>query len=293
MSIISLGYLVFEASDLAAWSKFSEDVLGLMPAEGGGPGLRYRIDEQAWRIAFTEGARDDVSLAGFEVANKAGLEAVREKLIEGGVEVTQGTSSLCAERGVAELISCVDPDGLVVEIYYGATFVPEVPFRSKAGVRRFVTGTQGLGHIVLSTTRVDELRRFYQDLLGFSLSDIINMGFPDGATVRVEFYFCNPRHHTLALAPMPFPKRVLHFMLQVEEFDDVGFALDRVLKGGATLANSLGRHTNDQMVSFYVRTPSGFDIEYGWGGLAIDPENWRVASYDKPSSWGHAFLGER
>ena len=29
---------------------------------------------------------------------------------------------------------------------------------------------------------------------------------------------------------------------------------------------TLGTHTNDRMTSFYVRTPSGFEIEYGFGG---------------------------
>ena len=35
---------------------------------------------------------------------------------------------------------------------------------------------------------------------------------------------------------------------------------------------SLGRHTNDEMISFYLRTPSGFDIEYGFGGKTVDAD---------------------
>ena len=27
--------------------------------------------------------------------------------------------------------------------------------------------------------------------------------------------------------------------------------------------STLGRHSNDQMVSFYMSTPSGFEVEYG------------------------------
>jgi hypothetical protein len=36
-----------------------------------------------------------------------------------------------------------------------------------------------------------------------------------------------------------------------------------------------------------MQTPSGFDIEYGFGGLQIDDETWQTTSYDKPSIWGH------
>ena len=41
---------------------------------------------------------------------------------------------------------------------------------------------------------------------------------------------------------------------------------------------SLGRHTNDLMTSFYVRTPSGFEIEYGTGGIVVDDDTWTVGS---------------
>lgn len=50
---------------------------------------------------------------------------------------------------------------------------------------------------------------------------------------------------------------------------------------------TLGRHTNDQMVSFYVRTPAGFDIEYGWGATEVDEQTWSVAKYSRTSVWGH------
>lgn len=41
------------------------------------------------------------------------------------------------------------------------------------------------------------------------------------------------------------------------------------------------------MVSFYARTPSGFEVEFGWGGLPVDSATWRVARHEKMSSWGH------
>jgi hypothetical protein len=59
------------------------------------------------------------------------------------------------------------------------------------------------------------------------------------------------------------------------------------MKSGATLATTLGRHTNDQMVSFYVITPSGFEVEYGWGGRLIDDSVWQVQRHDRGALWGH------
>jgi hypothetical protein len=41
------------------------------------------------------------------------------------------------------------------------------------------------------------------------------------------------------------------------------------------------------MISFYGATPSGFLVEFGWGGVKVDQSNWQVRSYDKFSEWGH------
>jgi extradiol dioxygenase len=40
------------------------------------------------------------------------------------------------------------------------------------------------------------------------------------------------------------------------------------------------------MVSFYVRTPSGFDIEYGWGAVTVDDDH-TATVMNASSIWGH------
>ena len=284
MSIGSLGYLGLTVKDPDAFAAFATGVLGLMPGEAP---ARYRLDEAAWRIAVEPGEADDVAFVGFEVAGPAELEAMRQRLAGAGVAVDNGDPDLLAERGVVGLIRCQDPDGLPVEIFYGPTLRTETPFASPVGVAGFVTGAQGLGHIVLATGTMDQARAFYQDLLGFRLSDIISMRFGPQFSFDMEFFHCNPRHHTLALMPVPAPKRLHHFMIQVPTLDAVGFALERAEAAGAPITASLGRHTNDQMVSFYARTPAGFEVEFGYGALEVDDTVWRVSRHDKPSSWGH------
>ena len=77
-------------------------------------------------------------------------------------------------------------------------------------------------------------------------------------------------------------------MLQVVSLDDVGIAHDMRADRGIPLSMTLGRHTNDRMFSFYVRTPSGFEVEYGWGADTVDNEDeWVVTHMRSPSIWGH------
>ncbi|HLY79119.1 MAG TPA: VOC family protein [Caulobacteraceae bacterium] len=287
MSIGSLGYLGFQVKDADAWETFATGVLGLMPGEAAGAARRYRLDDLAWRIAVEPGEADDLAYVGFEVAGPAELEAVRARLSDGGIAVGNGDPELLTERGVLGLISCQDPDGLPVEVFYGPTLRTETPFASPAGVAAFVTGDQGLGHIVLATRDMAAARRFYQDILGFRLSDVIRMRVGPQFSFDMEFFHCNPRHHTLALMPIPMPKRLHHFMIQVPTLDAVGFALERATAAAAPITASLGRHTNDQMVSFYSRTPAGFEVEFGQGAIEVDDATWRVGRHDKPSSWGH------
>jgi len=258
-----------------------------MPGEAASGGARFRLDDLAWRIAVEPGEADDVAYVGFEVAGPTELAAVRARLAEGGVAVSDGDAQRIAERGVLGLICCQDPDGLPVEVFYGPTLRTEAPFASPAGVAAFVTGDQGLGHIVLATRDIAAARRFYQDLLGFRLSDIIRMRMGGQSSFEMEFFHCNPRHHTLALMPLPLPKRLHHFMVQVPTLDAVGYALERAEAAGAPITAGLGRHTNDHMVSFYARTPAGFEVEFGFGALEVDDATWRVTRHDKPSSWGH------
>ena len=97
---------------------------------------------------------------------------------------------------------------------------------------------------------------------------------------------CNRRHHSLALVAAPEPT-LYHFMLEALTLDDVGYTLDRHTETDTPLSTGLGKHTNDHMVSFYSISPSGFEVEFGFGGLLIDDATWTVSQITKPSLWGH------
>ncbi|MEQ9143984.1 MAG: VOC family protein [Parvibaculaceae bacterium] len=287
MSIASLGYIGFEVSDTAAWKNFLEDFLGLMRAAEDNKQLAYRMDERAARIFLLSGDRNDIALIGLETPDFDAFEKMKASLLARGIPFTNGDSSLRARRHVTDLIRLKDPAGLDVEIYYGPTEQTNLPFNSPAGVSAFCTGEQGAGHVVLASDDIDTVRAFYVDVLGFRLSDTIGMKLAPEIAVTLEFYHCNPRHHTLALAGMPAPRRLHHFMVEMASLDDVGFALDRMGACGIRQRTTLGKHTNDQMVSFYAETPSGFDVEVGCAGIPVLEETWRVAHHEAASMWGH------
>lgn len=289
MSVKNLGYLGFGVKDVQAWRTCLAGKLGLMEASYIDGNAFFRMDSRAWRIAVHPSEDDDLAYTGYEVANAEVLAQMTERLRQAGVAVTLGDAALAKRRGVVDLISFSDPFGLIVELYYGATEVFEQPFVSTTGVSGFLTGNQGLGHIVRCVPDALKTLEFYTRVLGFEMSDIVDLTLGPDMKIPLYFLHCNERHHTLAIAAIPVPKKIHHFMLETLSMDDVGFAYDR-LGSDNVITTTLGKHTNDHMFSFYSKTPSGIEVEFGWGARTVDG-TWAVTRHNNVSIWGHKPVG--
>ena len=289
--IRSLGYLRIESADVGAWREFGVRALGMVEGRGPEAGAVYlRMDDFPARLVIVPGERERLLASGWEVPGESDLAKVGRALEEAGVAVKAGTAAELAERRVAQLLRFDDPAGNALEVFSGAA-LEHRPAVSPYG-NRFVTGFLGLGHVVLPVSDDESALRFYTDVLGFRLRDSMRMapelfGRPAGPPLWMRFLGCNPRHHSLALAPFPAPAGIVHLMIEVASLDDVGRAMDRCARRGAPASATLGRHANDLMVSFYVRTPGGFDIEYGTDGSLVDDATWVSQETTAISLWGH------
>jgi len=295
--IRSLGYLRIESADIAAWREFGVRILGMVEGRGPEEGALYlRMDDFPARLVIVPGARERLLASGWEVAGAGELAAVGHALADAGVAVKAATPEELAARRVGEMLRFDDPAGNAIEVFCGAA-LEHRPAVSPYG-NQFVTGDMGLGHVVLPVAgAADAALAFYTGVLGFRLRDSMRMpaefvgGAPGDPPAWFRFLGCCPRHHSLALAPMPAEAGIVHLMIEVAALDDVGRALDRCARRGAPLSASLGRHANDLMVSFYVRTPGGFDIEYGTDGRLVDDATWVSRETTAVSLWGHSFVG--
>lgn len=292
MAVTQLGYLGVEVQDLEAWRRFASDTLGLevLSEKGADGSLLLRMDERHHRFFVSPGERDDVSLLGFELASQIELDALATRLEEAGTTLTWGNQTDFEERRVVNLFRFEDPSGIACEAYTGPLVMRDQPFRSPRAIDGFYTGDQGLGHIVLAVKSLDESMRFYTEALGFRMTDWVRPQPERGAgsAMNIAFFHCNPRHHSVAMVEVPgAPKRLHHFMLQVQSLDDVGSTYDQCADQGVPIELTLGRHTNDEMFSFYMGSPSGFWVEYGYGAREVDDATWKVELHTTGSSWGH------
>lgn len=286
--VSSLAYIGFTSPAAGEWSSFGPDILGLELVDPGPDGaVRLRVDDVAWRIAVHHGDTDDLAYLGWSVDGPEGMARAVEAVGSTGTDVHTDDAQLAAARDAEAVAWFTDPFGFRHELAHGRRS-GETPFAPSLPGVSFVTGDAGLGHAVLVLPDLDVATDFYIGAMRFGHSDDVDVGVP------VRFLHCNPRHHSLAFSAVPGVAGFHHLMLEVTDPDEVGRAHDRVQEAGLPLAMGLGRHTNDRMFSFYVRSPSGFEVEYGAGGLLIDTtEPWTTGQYDAGSAWGHRPPAER
>ncbi|WP_433755620.1 VOC family protein [Nocardia sp. CA-135398] len=287
MSYISaLGYVRVRATDMSAWRTFAFETIGF--AEGNGPepeALYLRMDERAGRIVVLPGDEDRVEAVGWEVRDYQALGRVQSAVENAGVATKPLSQEEADIRRVEAGIAFEAPGGTPVEVFFGPA-LDHSPIATPYG-NRFVTGELGAGHVVVPVNDLDGAHRFYAETLGFLPRGAFRIS--ETPPIRLRFMGVNARHHSLAILPSANLKApaLVHIMVECETLDEVGRALDRVLKAGWHLSSTLGRHTNDKMVSFYVRTPGGWDLEVGYNGKLVDETSYTAEEITADSYWGH------
>jgi 3,4-dihydroxy-9,10-secoandrosta-1,3,5(10)-triene-9,17-dione 4,5-dioxygenase len=259
-----------------------------MPAEGPRPDGRYfRVDDRPYRLVLLPGSQRQVDAIGLEVGDDLELAEIVNRLRSNGVRVMDGSPEAAAERLVSGFCSFKDPSGLPIETFYGPV-LNHVPVQTPL-VSRFVTSDMGMGHVVLAVDKPDETVRMFRELLGFSLRNTGHLNVAGRAErTLISFLGCNSRHHTVGVVGMDIPGNIVHLMLETGTIDDVGRALDRCMDAGVPLAMTLGKHTNDHMVSFYAVSPDKLQVEFGWGGHRVEqPCDASIYEITKVSFWGH------
>ena len=298
MDVRSLGYVVIESADPTKWLEYGRDILGLMPAPNmpDDGNVYLKLDERPFRFAIVSGDQERLQRCGWELRDSDDFADAKQKLSAAGIAFEEGSAELARARKVRELIVLKDPSGNELELYWGGE-LDFAKFMSPLGISGFETGfngDMGLGHAVLPAAKLTETHQFYKNVLGFGDSDYMHFQFspdPDDPGQGLHFmHVNNPRHHSLALyEDASNPVGCVHLMLEVLETDEVGYCLDRVEAAGIPIVSTLGRHTNDRMLSFYMATPTGFAMEFGTGGLQVDWEDFTPTVTTLPSLWGHKF----
>lgn len=285
--IAELGYVTVGVSDLGAMKAFATQIIGAQIGEESDDELLIRNDVCAYRVRAVRSDTNDVQAQGWCVANADALASFEKRLRAREVVFTRGSAEEARIRRVTGFITVIDPDGLTVEVFHGLYIRPESPFHSPLPGGGFVTGDEGLGHVGLWVTDIERSLGFYRDIFGLHVCDRFDSPFMKGA-----FLSCNNRQHSLALVEKiggQAPRALHHIEFETREMDDLGRAYDRAERRNI-LMSTLGKHSAEEALCFYMFTPFGFGWELSWGGVkAADrsrPETW----HNEESLWGLRYL---
>lgn len=294
---MELAYIGLESKDLAGLANYLEQHIGLVPGQPTPQGrMSWRLDGKCHRLWAQAGARSDAICLGFEVANGRAWTDALARLQALGCAPIEASAAECQERRVQHMVHVSAPWGVRVELVRGLAEA-DTPFQSPRYPGGFVTQGQGFGHAVFQLPHAQAYaaaRRFVIEGLGMALSDWLRLPTP-GGDLQVSFLHCNPRHHTLALACVPegtpppaAPVPTLHHInFEVASVSTVGQAYEHALCARVPMANTLGQHANDEMVSFYTVSPDGWCVEIGATGRVVGPDWDDRREYDRISQWGH------
>ena len=282
--VTELGYVRFGVSDLAEWQAFATDLIGLEVSERENGRLYLRSDSWHHRIILEEDGSDDLIGAGLRVAGPTEFRTLQQTLEAAGIGFQLADEATLRERRVLELLTLSDPSGVPLEIFHGPQVDSHRPFYPGRGMfGRFCTGSGGVGHMLIRTESIEASLDFYT-MLGMRGSVEYRIPRPDGGAVEIGFVHCNERDHTFAFG-LPVQKNVDHLMLEVDNLDDVFRTYELITQSQYPVVITPGKHANDHMFSFYCLSPSGFQIEIGYGGRPATHQS----EYYTGDTYGHKF----
>lgn len=247
----------------------TETAPGVFATADGGEQLRIVPAPVRRVVEFTVGAEDPDDVA--RVASQlAGIDAPFER---------DGTRVSAVERGTGVRVNVdispkVKQEPAPAPRYNGPGRVDRQgrsPRLRDSDAQR-AARPRKLGHLVLGSLDVEWSGRFFEQGIGFKLSDSIK-GI--GAFLR-----CSNDHHNLLLQKSPV-QFLHHTSWQVEDVDEIGLGAQALLsKDPARHVWGFGRHHVGSNFFWYFRDPAGnFAEYYADMDVILDDQLW------KPQVW--------
>lgn len=227
-------------------------------------------------VVLEQGGGSSLAGLSFQIAPSVSLESAQQALGSKGVrsEIRPGKTP-CVDRVVA----FKDPGGVEVELFNSIGFAATDLEERGVGILK-------LGHVARFVPTIDELTRFYIDVLGFRKSDWRG----DAAM----FLRCNTDHHTVNF--FKGENKLGHLAFEVKDFPELVRASDLLARRDYPLDWGPARHTIGHNCACYHSNPDSVrielyaemdqmnDEELGY----YDPKPWHEDRPQRPKDWmGH------
>jgi 2,3-dihydroxy-p-cumate/2,3-dihydroxybenzoate 3,4-dioxygenase len=273
--VTDLLYVAHAVPDLVAERKFYGEAWGLKQVadEGGKVYFAAEGSPHPFVICLRQDDEPKTDLISFCAASRADVDAVFRQAVAAGAKPIREPAPATGPAG-GYAARFFDLDGRALEV------IAETLRREPRLLAQGEAIPVGLSHIVLHSPDVRKLARFYEDGLGFRLSDWVGE--------LMIFLRCSPAHHRLAI--MPGKPALNHVAFDVNSVDALMRGLARLTRQGVKLSWGPGRHTAGNNTFTYYLTPNGNAVEYTSGLENVDEDTWTPTTYemrpDVVDQWG-------
>lgn len=282
MAIVRVGFIELWVSDLERSLEFYQDLLGfrLEHREGSSAYLRG-YEELEWSLKLTQAEFSAVRSLGFKV-DENGMEQAQAWAIQEGLP-----HRLEADWGRPRVFRVQDPFGYPLAFYHQAEKLPRVlqEYHLYRG-----PGVLRIDHLNLFSPRVGEATRYYQEVLGFRLTEYTE---DEEGRLWASWLHRKGNVHDVAFTNGEGP-RLHHFAYWLPDPMAILKAAD--ILAGARRTDQIergpGRHGISNAMFLYLKDPDGHRLElYTSDYLTVDPDlpavRWSLNDPRRQTLWGH------
>jgi len=274
IAVRRLGHATLTTPDLDAQVAYYTEVVGLTLTERAKNRAILASRQGLEAIALEPGPPNALSKLAFQVAPDSDLDELARELAKHGIKAERRRG---ISPGVAEAIAFTDPKGTLIEIFSDYVFAKED--RSQIGVMPLK-----LGHVAYRVRDVQQVVRFYCDVLGFRVSDWHGDTF--------AFLRCGPDHHTVNFVFDEVPQ-LHHIAFEVKDWAEIQKACEWLAKNSIRLVWGPGRHIIGHNIAIYHRNADKVRVEFftemdqmkdealGY----FDPRPWHQDRPQRPKVW--------
>lgn len=190
----------------------------------------------------------------------------------------QARADLKARLAAAQVVPTIDsdtlPDGIAIRDPDGnlVKFHGEV---DRSGEHSFGLRPDRIQHLAIATPDVTRLLKFYVDILGFRVSDV--MGDDDFVWLRSDHY-----HHSLALVRRAGLQGLDHYSFDIAGWSEFKTWCDHLARHGISILWGPGRHGPGNNLFIMFRDTDGYLLEFSaemelyWDDVTRQvPRNWQ------------------
>ncbi|MGW4803476.1 VOC family protein [Kitasatospora sp. NPDC004272] len=210
-----------------------------------------------------------LDLVSYGAANPADVDTLAEQLLSSGVQLITRPGAVDTPGG-GYGFRFFDCDGRTIEVS------ADVAARKHRRIETQESIPVRLSHVVLNSPDLDRTRLWYEQHLGFRLSDTLSS--PHMGEV-MHFMRISNQHHSMALAKGPHTS-LHHVSFELRGLDEYMYGTGRVLRAGVRKIWGPGRHLAGNNTFSYFLDPHGNTVEYTTELENLDEDTWHPHVYD-------------